>query len=87
MVDDRLCPSGRTPPPSIPDLLCIGTPPPKHTPCDTPRLHTQPQILELDAMTDRHWAIQGCSAVTGDGLLEGIDWVVDDIASRIYMYD
>ena len=35
----------------------------------------------------RHWHIQPCSAYTGDGLLEGIDWIVKDIASRIYMFD
>jgi ADP-ribosylation factor-like protein 2 len=26
-----------------------------------------------------------CSAVTGEGLVDGIDWVVQDIASRIFM--
>lgn len=45
-------------------------------------------MLELDAMSaSRHWAIVGCSAMTGAGLLEGFDWVVGDIASRIYMFD
>ena len=33
----------------------------------------------------RHWQLQPCSAVTGDGLVEGIDWMVKDIASRIFM--
>eukprot|EP01114_Cavostelium_apophysatum_P004951 TRINITY_DN15446_c0_g1_i1.p1 TRINITY_DN15446_c0_g1~~TRINITY_DN15446_c0_g1_i1.p1 ORF type:complete len:195 (-),score=46.99 TRINITY_DN15446_c0_g1_i1:117-701(-) len=36
---------------------------------------------------NRHWVIQSCSAVTGDGLLEGIDWLVNDIASRIFMLE
>lgn len=27
----------------------------------------------------------GCSAVTGEGLVDGMDWVVDDISSRIFM--
>jgi ADP-ribosylation factor-like protein 2 len=31
--------------------------------------------------------ILGCSAVTGEHLLEGIDWVIDDIASRIFTMD
>ncbi len=35
----------------------------------------------------RHWKILDCSAVTGKGLKEGIDWMVQDIASRIYMMD
>ena len=33
----------------------------------------------------RHWSIIPCSAVTGDGLVNGIDWIVDDIANRIFM--
>ncbi|KAM0951592.1 putative small GTP-binding protein [Dioscorea sansibarensis] len=46
------------------------------------------KILNLDAMDKtRHWKIVGCSAYTGDGLLEGFDWLVQDIASRIYMLD
>lgn len=36
-------------------------------------------------MTTRHWGIIPCSAKTGEGLLEGIDWLVHDIASRIFM--
>ena len=43
--------------------------------------------LELDAITTRHWRICGCSAFTGAGLAGGVDWIVQDIASRIFMYD
>ncbi|PQM33324.1 ADP-ribosylation factor-like protein 2 [Prunus yedoensis var. nudiflora] len=43
------------------------------------------KVLNLEAMDKtRHWEIVGCSAYTGDGLLEGFDWLVQDIASRIY---
>jgi len=42
-------------------------------------------FLNLDDITTRHWGIIPCSAVTGDGLLEGFDWLVYDIASRIFM--
>lgn len=45
-------------------------------------------LLELDtndAYKKRHWSIQSCSAVTGEGLVAGMDWIVDDIASRIFM--
>lgn len=45
-------------------------------------------VLELDvndAYKKRHWSIQSCSAVTGEGLVAGMDWIVDDIASRIFM--
>nr|GEW78137.1 ADP-ribosylation factor-like protein 2 [Tanacetum cinerariifolium] len=46
------------------------------------------KVLNLDAMDKtRHWRIVGCSAYTGDGLLEGFDWLVQDIASRIYVLD
>ena len=34
---------------------------------------------------NRHWHILACSAVTGGGLKEGMDWIVEDIASRIFM--
>jgi len=46
------------------------------------------KVLGLEQMsTSRHWAIVGCSALTGEGLLDGFDWLVGDIASRIYMFD
>lgn len=46
------------------------------------------QVLELDthaSFQKRHWAIHSCSAMTGEGLVVGIDWVVEDIAQRIFM--
>ncbi|EGR32276.1 hypothetical protein IMG5_090240 [Ichthyophthirius multifiliis] len=43
------------------------------------------EYLALDNISTRHWGIIPCSAVTGDGLLEGVDWIVMDIASRIFM--
>ena len=45
------------------------------------------QALELDSIRSHHWCIQGCSAVTGDNLLLGIDWLLDDISSRIFTAD
>jgi ADP-ribosylation factor-like protein 2 len=46
------------------------------------------QVLNLEAMDKtRHWNIVGCSAYTGEGLLEGFDWLVQDVASRIYVLD
>ncbi|XP_048230537.1 ADP-ribosylation factor-like protein 2 isoform X3 [Ricinus communis] len=46
------------------------------------------KVLNLENMDKtRHWKIMGCSAYTGEGLLEGFDWLVQDIASRIYMLD
>lgn len=45
------------------------------------------QSLELDSeeISGRHWKIFSCSAMTGDGLEAGFNWLVDDIASRIFM--
>ncbi|KAJ7517487.1 hypothetical protein O6H91_21G026000 [Diphasiastrum complanatum] len=46
------------------------------------------KALHLESMDrSRHRNIVGCSAVTGDGLLSGFDWLVADIGSRIYMLD
>jgi len=46
------------------------------------------KVLDLAAMEkSRHWQIVGCSAHTGDGLLRGFDWLVQDVASRIYVLD
>ncbi|KAG0448614.1 hypothetical protein HPP92_027762 [Vanilla planifolia] len=46
------------------------------------------EVLNLSS-TDktRHWRIVGCSAYTGEGLFQGLDWLVQDIASRIYLID
>ncbi|XP_015444126.1 ADP-ribosylation factor-like protein 2 isoform X1 [Pteropus alecto] len=45
------------------------------------------EALELDSIHSHHWCIQGCSAVTGENLLPGIDWLLDDISSRIFTAD
>ena len=40
------------------------------------------EVLELDkneAIATRHWNMMPCSAMTGEGLIEGIDWVVNDV--------
>eukprot|EP00522_Entomoneis_paludosa_P003233 CAMPEP_0172469872 /NCGR_PEP_ID=MMETSP1065-20121228/64847_1 /TAXON_ID=265537 /ORGANISM="Amphiprora paludosa, Strain CCMP125" /LENGTH=194 /DNA_ID=CAMNT_0013227649 /DNA_START=47 /DNA_END=631 /DNA_ORIENTATION=+ len=34
---------------------------------------------------NRHWSIRPCSAVTGEGLVDAMDWMVEDIGSRIFM--
>lgn len=40
-----------------------------------------------DKFEKRHWSIFGCSAVTGAGLVKGVDWMVEDISNRIFMLD
>uniref|UniRef100_A0A2K5DJY9 ADP ribosylation factor like GTPase 2 n=1 Tax=Aotus nancymaae TaxID=37293 RepID=A0A2K5DJY9_AOTNA len=42
------------------------------------------EALELDSICSHHWCIQGYSAVTEENLLQGIDWLLDDISSRIF---
>ncbi len=42
-------------------------------------------LREDTSFLNRHWFIRGCSAVTGEGLVEGMDWMVDDVANRIFM--
>ena len=45
------------------------------------------RVLDLrgEDIAGRHWTIHSCSAVTGLGLAEGVDWIVADIASRIFI--
>ncbi|KAL5256835.1 hypothetical protein ACHWQZ_G011932 [Mnemiopsis leidyi] len=45
------------------------------------------EVLELDNIKTHHWIILGCSAVTGENLLKGMDWLIEDIASRIFTVD
>ncbi|MFN9978846.1 MAG: ADP-ribosylation factor-like protein [bacterium] len=41
--------------------------------------------LKSDRFYGHHFMIHSCSAITGDGLESGINWMVDDIANRIFM--
>ena len=43
--------------------------------------------LQLEDIKTHHWQILGCSAVTGEKLLDGVDWIINDIASRIFTVD
>lgn len=45
------------------------------------------QILELDKIDTHHWSVVGVSAVTGEKLLGSVDWMIDDIAKRIFTLD
>lgn len=38
--------------------------------------------LGLPALSDRQWHIQGCSAVSGDGLFNGLDWMVETLKGK-----
>lgn len=41
--------------------------------------------VDGEDIAGRHWRIFGCSAMTGAGLGDGFDWLVEDIASRIFV--
>jgi len=45
------------------------------------------EFLKLQDLqyNNRHWSIHPCSAITGDGLIEGMDWLVEDISNRIFL--
>eukprot|EP00920_Eleutheroschizon_duboscqi_P026337 GHVT01064941.1.p1 GENE.GHVT01064941.1~~GHVT01064941.1.p1 ORF type:complete len:151 (-),score=33.63 GHVT01064941.1:199-651(-) len=46
------------------------------------------QRLGLVGLTSgRHWSIFPCSAYSGEGLLQGIDWLIEDIADRIFVME
>lgn len=38
-------------------------------------------VLNLDMLRDRAWQIQPCSAKTGDGLQDGMEWVVGKVGA------
>ncbi|TFK22196.1 GTP-binding protein [Coprinopsis marcescibilis] len=40
--------------------------------------------LDLRSIKSHHWTIWACSAVTGANLVTGLDWVVNDVANRLY---
>jgi ADP-ribosylation factor-like protein 2 len=42
------------------------------------------EALSLDAIKTHTWHIQSCSALTGENVLEGLDWVVAEIGHRLY---
>ena len=57
---------------------------------DLPGAMSAPEIaefLELSSIKTHHWQIYKCSAVTAENLLEGVNWIVDDIAARIFYLD
>lgn len=45
------------------------------------------QALELEDIHHLHWWIVPCSAFTGDNLIQGIDWMLDDVSARLFTLD
>jgi len=57
---------------------------------DLPGALTSEEIkntLQLDNIKTHHWQIVNCSAVTGENLLHGMDWLLEDISARIFTLD
>jgi ADP-ribosylation factor-like protein 2 len=44
-------------------------------------------VLRLQELGQRHWHLVGCSAVKGDGLQESFEWLVKDIAARMFLLE
>ncbi|PAV20575.1 GTP-binding protein [Pyrrhoderma noxium] len=42
------------------------------------------KALDLDNIKQHNWRILRCSAMSGENLVPGLNWVVDDIAQRMY---
>ncbi|KIJ19789.1 hypothetical protein PAXINDRAFT_166016 [Paxillus involutus ATCC 200175] len=42
------------------------------------------ELLDLPGIKSHHWKIWPCSAVTGQNLVAGLDWIVEDVAHRLY---
>ncbi|KAM5540569.1 hypothetical protein V8D89_005600 [Ganoderma adspersum] len=40
--------------------------------------------LDLQSIQTHQWRILPCSAITGQNLVQGLDWVVGEVASRLY---
>ena len=35
--------------------------------------------MKLEAIKERAWAIYACSAITGEGLQEGLEWLLNNL--------
>lgn len=49
-------------------------------------LITDTQGLHLDDIHTHKWRIMTCSAMTGENLQEGLQWVVQDAKDRLFLY-
>jgi hypothetical protein len=38
------------------------------------------EILGLNKIIDRRWKVQECSSMSGDGILEGLQWLCDEVS-------
>lgn len=57
---------------------------------DLPSALTKDEIasrLGLEEIVSHHWQIEACSAYSGENLVTGLDWIVNDISSRIFLLE
>jgi hypothetical protein len=40
------------------------------------------KLMELESITNRPWSINACSAINGDGVKEGTEWIVEIISKK-----
>ncbi|VDK58621.1 unnamed protein product [Anisakis simplex] len=45
------------------------------------------ELLELSKLETHHWRVFACSSVTGENLLEALDWLCTDISGRLFITD
>ncbi|KAH6644700.1 ADP-ribosylation factor [Boeremia exigua] len=56
---------------------------------DVPGAMSEDEVREglgLDAIRTHKWTIMSCSAMTGQNLQEGLQWVVQDAKSRLFLF-
>ncbi|KAF3033255.1 hypothetical protein E8E12_002970 [Didymella heteroderae] len=56
---------------------------------DVPGAMSEDEVREglgLDAIKTHKWTIMSCSAMTGQNLQEGLQWVVQDAKARLFLY-
>ena len=41
------------------------------------------QKLELNNIVERDWSLYACSALKGFGIMDGLQWLMDKIASNL----
>jgi ADP-ribosylation factor-like protein 2 len=44
------------------------------------------EALELERIQTHRWKVVACSAITGENLETGLDWVVQDARDRLFLY-
>jgi len=44
------------------------------------------QALKLDSIKTHHWIIIRCSAITGENLQQGLDWVIQRGRDNLFLY-